>query len=157
MRLVEGIVGEIHNFVKQAGRNRLRHTAFDRPVDPLRLVAVDKRDAFLFQLLHFLFAHRAAHHIRLAERIPRERLKHLHDLLLIDHASVSDFEDRFQQRMLVRHLLRVMAALDIPRDRLHRPRPVQRHNRRDILDRLRAQTGNDIGDARTFQLEHTHC
>ena len=134
----------------------LRHAAFDRAVDAKRLIAVDEIDALFLKLLHLLFAHRAAHHVRLAERVTRQALKHLHDLLLIDHAAIGDFQDRFEQRVLIGHLFRMVAAFDIARDGLHRPRPVQRHNRGDILDGRGAQAGDDVGDTRAFQLEHSH-
>ena len=58
--------------------------------------------------------------------------------------------------MLVRYLFRMVTALDIPRDGLHRPRPVQSDDCGDILDRLRLQTGDHIGDTCAFQLEHAH-
>ena len=58
--------------------------------------------------------------------------------------------------MLVRYLFRMVTALDVARDGLHRAGPVQRHDCGNVLNRLRAQAGNNIGDARAFQLEHAH-
>ena len=71
MRLVKRIVCKVHDLVEQACRNFFRHAALDRAVDAQLLIAVDEVDALFFQLLHLLFAHRATHHIRLAERIAR--------------------------------------------------------------------------------------
>ena len=90
VRLVERVVCEIHDLVKQTCRNCFGHAALDGAVNAQLLVAVDEVDALLFQLLHLLFTHGAAHHICLAERISRKALEHLHDLFLIDHTAVGD-------------------------------------------------------------------
>ena len=90
MRLVEGVVREVHDLVKQACSDRFGHAALDRAVNAKLLVAVDEVDALLFKLLHLLFTHGAAHHICLAERVTRKALEHLHDLFLIDHTAVGD-------------------------------------------------------------------
>ena len=58
--------------------------------------------------------------------------------------------------MLIAHLLRMMAALDIARDGLHRARSVQGNDCGDIFDRLRTQSGYDVGDACRLELEHPH-
>ena len=58
--------------------------------------------------------------------------------------------------MLVRYLFRMMAALNVARNGLHRTGSVQRNDCGNILDGLRAQTGNDVGNARRFKLEHAH-
>ena len=90
MCLVERVVCEIHDLVKQACRNSFGHAALDGAVNAQLLIAVDEVDALLFQLLHLLFAHGAAHHICLAERVTRKALEHLHDLFLINHTAVGD-------------------------------------------------------------------
>ena len=58
--------------------------------------------------------------------------------------------------MLVRHLFRVMAALDVARNGLHRSRAVQRHDCGNVLDGLRPQTGDNVSNARAFQLKYAH-
>ena len=58
--------------------------------------------------------------------------------------------------MLVRHLFRMVTALDVARNGLHRAGSVQRNDCGNVLNGLRAQTGNDVGNARAFQLEHAH-
>ena len=90
VRLVERIVCKIHDLVKQTCRNCFGHAALDGAVNAQLLVAVDEVDALLFQLLHLLFTHGAAHHICLAERISRKALEHLHNLFLIDHTAIGD-------------------------------------------------------------------
>ena len=90
VRLVECVVCKIHDLVKQTCRNCFGHAALDGAVNAQLLVAVDEVDALLFQLLHLLFTHGAAHHICLAERISRKALEHLHDLFLIDHTAIGD-------------------------------------------------------------------
>lgn len=90
MCLVERVVCEIHDLVKQTCRNSFGHAALDGAVNAQLLIAVDEVDALLFQLLHLLFTHGAAHHICLAERVTRKALEHLHNLFLIDHTAVGD-------------------------------------------------------------------
>ena len=58
--------------------------------------------------------------------------------------------------MLVRYLFRMVTTLNVARNGLHRTRSVQCNDCGNIFDRLRAQTGNDVGNARAFQLEHAH-
>ncbi len=58
--------------------------------------------------------------------------------------------------MLVRYLFRMMTALDVARNGLHRTGPVQRNDCGNILDGLRPQTGDNIGDTLTLQLEYAH-
>ena len=93
--------------------------------------------ALALNVLDLLLAHRAAQHIRLTERVSRELLEDLDDLLLIHDAAVGDRQDRLKLRDEVRDLFRVMLAGDEFRDGLHRSRTVERDERRDILDVLR--------------------
>ena len=67
-----------------------------------------------------LFAHGAAHHVRLAKRISGKLPENLNDLLLIENAAVGDGKDRFQHGMLVFDKRWVLLAGDQTRDRLHR-------------------------------------
>ena len=49
-------------------------------------------------LFAFLLAHSPAHQVRLSQRVPRELLRQLHNLLLIHHDSVGVAENLFHLR-----------------------------------------------------------
>ena len=155
MRLVERVICKIHDLIKDGFRRLLIHAALHRAVNAQLLIAENEVGALFFQLLHLLFGHRTAHHVRLAERIARHHAEYLHDLFLIDHTAVGDVQNILEQRMLVFDLRRVVLARDIARNRLHRSRTVQGDDRRDIFNRVRLESGHDICNARTFKLEYT--
>ena len=47
-------------------------------------------------------------------------------------------------------------AADEVRDQIHRPRPVQRHERRDVLDGAQLELPAQVAHAARFQLEHAN-
>ena len=153
VRLVEGVVREIVDLVKNGLGHRLGDPARGAAVDAAGTVAVEERLALARDVLGLLLAHGTAHHVGLSERVPGQLLKDLDDLLLIDDAAVCPREDRDERRVLVAHELRVVLAGDELRDRLHRPRAVERDNRGDVLDALRAQTRTHAGHARRLHLK----
>ena len=103
-----------------AGKIRLRDAVGHAAGDIAGCVAADERAALLFDVLDLLFAHGAAHHVRLAKRISGKLPENLNDLLLIENAAVGDGKDRFQHGMLVFDKRWVLLAGDQTRDRLHR-------------------------------------
>ena len=50
----------------------------------------------------------------------------------------------------------MVAALDVTRNGLHRAGAVERHDCGDVLDGLRPQTGDNVSNARAFQLKYAH-
>ena len=120
MRLVERVVRKVVHLVVDGFRRLLRNAVCDAAGDIARGVAPDKGAALLFDVLDLLFAHGAAHHVRLAKRISGKLPENLNDLLLIENAAVGDGKDRFQHGMLVFDKRWVLLAGDQTRDRLHR-------------------------------------
>ena len=120
MRLVERVVRKIIHLIIDCFRRLLRNAVCDAAGDIARGVAPDKGAALLFDVLDLLFAHGAAHHVRLAKRISGKLPENLNDLLLIENAAVGDGKDRFQHGMLVFDKRWVLLAGDQTRDRLHR-------------------------------------
>ena len=115
---------------------------------------MEERLLLLGDVLGLLLAHGPAHHIRLPQRVARQLLKNLHDLLLIDNTSVRNGQNGLQRRVLVRHQLRVVFAGDKPRNRFHGSRPVEGHNSRQVFNRLRLQAHAYPGHTGGFHLEH---
>ena len=110
--------------------------------------------ALLGHFLDLLLAHRAPQQVRPAERVARQHLRRLHHLLLVNHDAVGLAADRLQQRMLVLDLDFPVAAPDEFGNQLHRPRPVQRNQRRDVLDGADLELAAQIAHPAGFQLEH---
>ena len=105
-------------------------------------------------LLDLLLAHRAAQHVGAAQRVARQDLRRLHDLLLVDHDAVGLAADRLQQRMLVFDPHLAVTAVDEFGNQLHRPRPVKRDQGGDVLDRADLELAAQVAHPAGFQLEH---
>ena len=88
MTLIERIVREIHQLVEEVICDFLADAVVHTAAYALGLVAVDKVFPLLAHHGLFLFAHRAAHQIRAPPGVAREVSHNLHDLLLVDHATV---------------------------------------------------------------------
>ena len=140
MRLVERVVGERDEHAPQRGDRRL--------VEALGLHPLGEGDVLGVEHLLLLLAHRATQQVGVAERVARELLGDLHDLLLVDHQAVGRAEDRAER---LDHLgLELALELRVERDRLllavlaqrevgvrvdaHRARAVEREGRRDVLE-----------------------
>ena len=105
-------------------------------------------------LLELLLAHRAAQEVRAAERVAGEDLGRLHHLLLVDEHAVGLAGDRLEERMRILDDLLAVAALDEVGDEVHRPRPVERDERGDVLDAGDLELLAEVAHAAGFQLEH---
>ena len=125
---------------------RLVEAALDR--------AGDEALALLVHLLADLLAHRAAQQIGLAERVAREHLRDLHHLLLVDDHAERLAQDRLELGMDVVGPLGPLLAGAIGRDVRHRPRPVERDERDDVLEPVRPHVDQRAPHAGAFHLEH---
>ena len=94
--LVEGVVGEVVNFIIDGLRGGLRNAVGYAALDIPGRVAVEEGFPLPFHVLGLLLGHGAAHHVRLTQRVARQLLKDLDDLLLIDDAAVGARQDGFQ-------------------------------------------------------------
>ncbi|MPN55675.1 hypothetical protein SDC9_203359 [bioreactor metagenome] len=93
MRLVEGVLREVHHLAEYRLRCFGGHAPLHRAGNTAGLVAVDEDAAFVFHHVFLLFAHRAAHQIAAAQRVARKVAHDLHHLFLIDHTAVRLLED----------------------------------------------------------------
>ena len=109
--------------------------------------------ALVLHLLADLLAHGAAEQIRLTERETREDLRGLHHLFLIDDDAEGFAQDRFELGMDVIRLLHAVLARAIGRDIRHRTWAIERNQRDDVLEAIRAHIKQRPPHARTFQLE----
>ena len=154
MGLVEGVVGKVVDLIVDLlcrfRRNPIGHTACNVSF----LVTMNEGVPLPFNVLGLLFAHGAAHHIRLAQRVSRQLLEDLHHLLLVDDAPVGDGEDGLQGRVLVGDQLGVVLAGDEPGDGLHGAGAVEGHNGGEILDGLGLEAHAHAGHTRRLHLEH---
>ena len=101
-----------------------------------------------------LLAHGTAQKIGPAQRVAGELLGDLHHLLLVDDDPVGLGQDGFQQRVQVARVLQLVLDVDVARDVVHRPRPIERDHRDDVLEAVRPQPAQRVAHADRFQLEH---
>ncbi len=128
--LVEAVVGEALEQLE----DRLGLPA----VEPALDAAGHEAAALRLHLLADLLAHGAAQQVGFAERIAGEHLRRLHHLLLIDDDAEGLAQDRLELGMDVVGLLASVLARAIGRDVGHRARPVERDQRDDVLEPVRA-------------------
>jgi len=127
VRLVEAVAGEFFHQVEDGvGLGFL---------DAIGGRAGQESGALPGHLLDVLLAHRAAQQVGGAQRVAADDLRHLHDLLLVDHDAVGLAQDRLDARVGIAHLLAAVLARDEAGDQVHRPGPVQRAQRDDVLER----------------------
>src|ERR1051326_9290185 len=73
--------------------------------------AVEEAHALARHLLHLFLAHRTPQIVGIAERVPGERLRRLHDLLLVDDDAVGLAENRLERGLEIAN--RLLAALSL--------------------------------------------
>ena len=152
--LVEGVVGKVIDLVIDGLGRFLWNAVGHAALDVTGGVAVEERLPLPFHVLGLLLGHGAAHHVRLTQRVARQLLEYLDDLLLIDDTAVGARQDGLQRRMLIGHQLGIVLAGDEPGDGFHGAGAVQGYDGGDILDGLGLQTQADAGHAGGFHLEH---
>ena len=110
-----------------------------------------------FHLAHqvdFLLAHGFTQGVRLTAGKSAPFLRYLHELLLIDKDAVGILQRIFHTRVKISDILLTMFSLDKRIDKLHRPRPVQRHHGDDVVKHRRLQVAKIALHARRLQLKH---
>ena len=146
MRTVEAVARELLQRVE----NLVGHVLLD-PMQRRRALA--EFDALLGHLVLVLFSHRAPQQIGAAERVAREDLRGLHDLLLVDEHAIGLLRHLIEQRVRRLHLGLALLPLDVVRDQVHRPRPVERQDRVDVLDVRDVELPAHPDHAPGFELE----
>ena len=157
MGFIERVSRETRHFVEDLVGDLLGHPVADAAghVDGTVLVqlAVDEVLSFLRHDVRLFLGHGAAHQVGAAVGVPAQFTDDVHDLLLVDDAAVGRRQDGFQLRAQIRDLLRMLLALDVGRDGVHRTGPVQRNACDQVFQTGRAQVLHEPGHAAGFQLE----
>ena len=159
MGLVEGIAGEVRHLIKEAVchllGNAICHTTWHHHRILLRGgLSMDKILPLLCHDRGLLFGHGTAYQIRPSHRIPGQAHNDLHNLLLIDDASVGRRKDGLQFRRQIFHLFPGIFPLDILRNEIHGARPVKGNSGDHILYILRPELLHKALHAGRLQLEH---
>ena len=157
MGFVKGIGGEGGHLVEDFVGHRCRHTAADTAVHLHLAILGETVDENLPLLLHHVvlfLRHGAAYQVCATEGVARQRLQHLHHLLLIHDAPVGDLEDRLQQGMGVLDPLGVAAVFDVAGDGVHRTGAVEGNHRDEILESGGAQLHQHPLEAARLHLEY---
>ena len=144
--LVEAVIGE----ALQQFEDRLRLARLDAARDR----AGDEAGALRLHFAADFLAHGAAQQVGLAERIAGQDLRRLHHLFLIDDDAVGLAQDRLELGMDVFGRFEPLLARAIGRDVRHRPRPVERDQRDDVLEAVGAHVDQRAAHPRAFHLEH---
>ncbi len=138
--LVESVAGEFLHEIENVRRLRLPHAA--------RHGAADENGTLLRHLFRLLFAHGAAQEISAAERVARENLRNLHDLLLVQDHAVGCLQNGLQIRVQVidGRTGGIVLARDEILDHagLQRAGPKQRHERHDVAESIGLQPPNQV-------------
>ena len=148
VRFIETVAGELFHQVEQ-----LRGQPF---FDVARHCAVDENVALLGHLFGIFLAHRAAQHIRAAQRVAADDLRDLHHLLLIHDHTVSRLERDFQFGMKInRRRFSVLAVDEVfHHARFQRAGTIQRDQRHDVFKGVGLQPLDQIFHTARFQLEY---
>ena len=145
--LVEAVGGELgHRVEDRVGELGDRCPRATAPVDEGLALGV--------HLGLDLLAHGAAQKIGTAQRVAGELLGDLHHLFLVDDDAVGLLQDRLEQRVQIARVLEPVLDVDVARDVVHRPRPIERVHGDDVLEAVGLQLAQGIAHAGRFQLEH---
>ena len=118
------------------------------------LGAGDEDVALLLHLFADLLAHRPAKHVGAAEGVASDHAGGFHHLFLVDQNAVGLLGDLLQQRVGVLDVIRVLLALDVVRDELHRARAVECDECDDLIDGRDVELPAKRLHAAGFELEH---
>ena len=147
MRLVEAVAGEllhlIEDFCRRLFRMPILHSAFN------------KACALLGHLFGLFLAHGAAQQIGFTERVTRQHVGDLHDLLLVDHHTTGLLEHLLHRRQRILNLAPAPLAFDevIGHAALNRTRAEERRQCRELFKHLGLVTPQHVAHARRFKLE----
>ena len=91
--------------------------------------------------------------VGLTERITRDHLQELHDLLLVDDDAVGVFEDGFENGVQIFDVARVVFALNVDGDLVERTRSVECHHVVDVFDAIGFEFLEVTDHASRFELK----
>ena len=140
VRFVETVAREFFHQIEDHRGLRLTHAARHRAAHEYRTL--------LGHLLRFLFPHRASQQVGAAQRVAREDLRDLHDLLLVQDHAVGRGEHGLQVgvKIIDGRAGGIVLAGDeiVDHARLQRSRPEQGDQRDDVAEAVRLQTPDEI-------------
>ena len=145
MRFVETVLGEF--------RTRLEDRLGGAALNTLRDGARNEIAALRGHLLLVFLAHRTAQDIRLPEAVAGEIPRDLLHLLLVGDDAVGRLEDGLQLGMGILDRLMTALARTVGWDVRHRPGPIKRHERDDVLEAVGAHVGERPPHPLPFHLE----
>ncbi len=116
-------------------------------------------DELLFLLSHLfpvLLAHRLAETICLGHRVPRQFLRQLHGLFLVDDDALRTIQNIFHLRDDVSDALLAVVPQNevVDHASIYWPGPIERVKRREILDTLGLELATDVLHSGRFELEY---
>ena len=147
--LVKGVVGERLDDVEQLRAERLVVALLDTAGDELLALGGDQHPVLLAAGL--------AEVVRLLERVAGKALGDPHHRLLVEHQAVGVAEDRLHLRMQVGDRLTAVfqvrvVAVHVGR---HRTRPVEGHERGDVVEARRRERAQRRAHGCALELEHS--
>ena len=125
-------------------------------LDVVRSRAVDEGSLLLVHLGFELLTHGPAQQVGTAQRVPGQRLRRLHHLLLINHDAVGLGNDRLEQGVQVVDLLLAVLTADVGRNVLHWTRTVEGDDGDDVFEAVGTQLAQHVAHPGGFQLENAH-
>ena len=152
--LVEGVVGEIHNFVVNRLRHRLGHAPGDTAVDFLFPVAVNEGLPLGVNDLLLFLGNCPADVVRLTHGVAAQSPENLNDLLLIDDTAVGHLQNWLQKGRFVSHFPGVELIFNELGNGFHRAGAVERHDSCQVFDGGGLHADAHPGHAGGFHLKN---
>ncbi len=150
MGLVEPVAGEMPNEPEQLAAEGLVVAVGDAAGhELLLLLAHHRRD---------LLAHRLAQHVGLGHGEPGHLLRHLHDLLLVDHDAVGVLQDLLEVGVEIADRGATVFAVGVfaVHPGAQRSRAVQRVERHEMVELLGAEIAHQGPHRAALELEHPY-
>ena len=154
VRLIEGVVGEIHDLVVNRLRHRLGYAPGDTAVNFLLPVAVNEGLPLGVDNLLLFLGNCPADVVRLPHGVAAQSPKNLDDLLLIDDAAIGHLQNRLQKGCFIGHFSGVELIFNELGNGFHRTGAVQCHNGRQIFDGGGLHADAHTGHAGGFHLKN---
>ena len=125
MRFIERILGKVDHRIIYLICRICRYTIADTAGNASLRTAVHEILTFLVDNVLLLLAHRTTYIVSLSHRISCKVSDYPHDLFLIYDTAVCRIQYRFKLRTAICDLVRIVLALDILRNEIHRSRSVK--------------------------------
>ena len=111
---------------------------------------------FCIHNFFFLFSHSTTEHIRTTKRISCNSLSNLHNLFLVNHNSVSFFENIFKTRVWITNCFWMPLSFDVLRNIIHRSWTIKCVQSNQLFDTTRLKLLHNFLHSRAFKLENRY-